>query len=125
MSAWAHVTEGLGQGCVVGVHINPNKAREVLIDTGERPPGLNARVYHSLDGEHGRRQITYSTLPDHYHRVPVVLFTGGNAWIATDNGQVFLADDARGTCPLVCELPTAIHAASAGGSPSSISSGYR
>ena len=122
--SWRHITEGLGQGYAVGVHINPGRAGEVLVATGERPPGLNARVYHSLDGGQSWEQITDSTLPENYDRVPVVLFTEGSAWIATDEGQVFRADDARGSWSLAYELPIAIHAASAGGSPSSISSGY-
>lgn len=122
--SWQHITEGLGQGYAVGVHINPDRPGEVLVATGERPPGLNARVYHSLDGGHSWEQITDSTLPGNYDRVPVVLFTEGSAWIATDEGQVFRADDARGSWSLAYELPIAIHAVSAGGSPSSISSGY-
>jgi photosystem II stability/assembly factor-like uncharacterized protein len=122
--SWKPVTEGLGQGYAVGVHINPDRAGEALIATGERPPGLNARVYHSLDGGHGWRQVTDPALPERYDRVPVVLFAKGSAWIATDKGQVFRADDARGSWSLVCEIPAPVHAASAGGSPSSISSGY-
>lgn len=122
--SWEHVTEGLGQDYAVGVHINPDRAGEVLIATGERPPGLNGRVYHSLDGGHSWEQIADSILPDRYDRVPIVLFTEGSAWIATDKGRVFRADDARGRWSLVYTVPTMIHAASAGGSPSSVSSGY-
>jgi hypothetical protein len=48
--SWGQIREGLGQGYAVGLHINPDRAGEVLIATGEGPPGLNARVYHSLDG---------------------------------------------------------------------------
>ena len=122
--SWKHITEGLGQGYAVGVHINPDRAGEVLIATGERPPGLNARVYHSLGGGHAWKQIAGSTLPERYDRVPVVLFAEGGAWIATDKGQVFRADDARGNWSPAYDLPTGIQAASAAGSPSSISSGY-
>ncbi len=122
--SWNHITEGLGQGYAVGVHINPGKPGEVLVATGERPPGLNARVHHSLDGGYSWKQLTDPSLPENYERVPVVLFSEGSAWIATDAGQVLRADDARGSWSLVYELPTAIHAASAGGSPSSISSGF-
>jgi len=122
--SWNHIIEGLGQGYAVGVHINPTRAGEVLVATGQRPPGLNARVYHSLDGGYSWKQITDPSLPEDYDRVPIVLFTEGSAWIATDEGQVFRADDAGGSWSLIYELPTTIHAASAGGSPSSISSGY-
>ena len=123
--SWKHITGGLGQGYAVGVHINPDRAGEVLVATGERPPGLNARVYHSLDGGHSWKQVTHPALPGRYDRVPVVLFAEGSAWIATEEGQVFRADDARSYWSLIGQLPTTIHAASAGGSPSSISSGYR
>ena len=123
--SWRHIMEGLGQGYAVGLHINQERAGEVIIATGESPPGLNARVYHSLDGGHSWKQITGSALPEHYERVPVVLFAEGSAWIATEQGQVFRAEDARCGWSQVHELPTAIDAASAGGSPSSISSGYR
>ena len=123
--SWKHITEGLGQGYAVGLHINPERAGEVIIATGESPPGLNARVYHSRDGADSWEQVTDSALPEHYERVPVVLFTEGSAWILTDNGRVFRADDARGRWSMVDELPIAIDAASAGGSPFSISSGYR
>ncbi len=123
--SWKHITEGLGQGYAVGVHINPDRAGEVLVATGERPPGLDARVYHSLDGGYSWNQIKESPLPKRYDRVPVVLFAEGSAWIATDEGQVYRADDASSSWSLVDQLPTTIHAASAGGSPSSISSGYR
>ena len=123
-ASWTHITEGLGQDYAVGVHINPNRPSEVLIATGDRPPGLDARVYHSLDGEQNWKQVTDSALPDRYKRVPVVLYSEDSAWIATDEGQVFRADDARGKWTLTYELKTTIHAASAGGSPSSISSGF-
>ena len=123
--SWSHITAGLGQGYAVGVHVNPERAGEALIATGERPPGLNAQVYHSLDGGHGWERIEDSTLPGGYDRVPVVLFAEGGAWIATDGGQVFRADEPRSQWSLVSTLPTAIHAASAGGSPSSVSSGHR
>ncbi|SVB24643.1 uncharacterized protein METZ01_LOCUS177497, partial [marine metagenome] len=37
---WNHVTEGLSQGYAVGLHINPGSTGEVLLSTGETPPGL-------------------------------------------------------------------------------------
>ena len=123
--SWKLITEGLGQGYAVGLHINPDRAGEVLVATGERPPGLNARVYHSLDGGQGWSQIVDSTVPERYGRVPVVLFADDSAWIATDEGHVFRAEEAGGRWSLAYEMPTTIHAASAGGSPSSVSSGFR
>ena len=123
--SWEQITKGLGQGYAVGVHINPDRAGEALIATGERPPGLNAQVYRSLDGGRSWERIADPTLPSRYDRVPVLLFTEGRVWIITDSGQVFRADDAGGSWSLVHELPTVVHAASAGGSPSSISSGHQ
>ena len=123
--SWTHVTEGLGQGYAVGVHVNPDRTGEIIISTGDSPPGLNARVYHSLDGGHDWKQIADPALPEHYDLVPVVLFAEGGSWIATDNGQVFRADDPRSRWSLVHELRTPIHTASAGGSPCSIDSGFR
>ena len=123
--SWEHIKEGLGQNYAVGLHLNPLSAGEMLVSTGDHPPGLDARVYHSIDGGQEWRQIMDPVLPARYDRVPVVLFGEGSAWIATDKGQVFRADDAGGKWSLSCELPTSIHAASAGGSPCSISYGYR
>ena len=133
--SWEHITEGIGQGYTVGMHINPDRAGEILIATGQRPPGISARVYHSRDGGYGWSQVVDSVLPEQYERVPVVLFAQGSAWIATDKGQVFRAeaastngdahDDSRlGSWSLVQELPASIKAASAGRSPSSVSSGF-
>ena len=122
--SWTRITEGLDQRYVVGVHFNPDKSGEVLVSAGDGPPGTNGRVLRSLNGGNDWSLVTHSTLPEAYDRVPVVLFANGCAWIATEKGQVFSADDTSGDWSLVCHLPTPIHAASAGGSPSSISAGY-
>jgi photosystem II stability/assembly factor-like uncharacterized protein len=122
-ASWQRITVGGGEAYAVGVGFNPQRAGEVLIATGDRPPGLNARVFHSLDGGRSWTQIAHSTLPNKYARVPVLLFAEGSAWIMTDDGQVFRSDDARGGWSLVAELGTPIHAASAGGSPSSVNYG--
>ena len=128
--SWEHITEGIGQGYTVGMHINPERAGEILIATGQRPPGLAARVYHSVDGARSWEQVVDPVLPEMYERVPVVFFAQGSAWIATEQGQVFRADiphadgGSLGSWSLVHELPTSIKVASAGGSPSSISSGF-
>ena len=133
--SWEHITEGIGQGYTVGMHINPHRAGEVLIATGQRPPGLAARVYHSVDGGRSWEQVVAPVLPELYERVPVVFFAQGSAWIATEKGQVFRAEAAQingdadptaylGSWSLVHELPTPVKVAYAGGSPSSISSGF-
>lgn len=123
--SWVQVREGLGQGYAVGLHFNPDRAGEALIATGDRPPGLDAQVYHTQDGGHTWQRVRDAALPERYERVPVVLLAESSAWILTDIGQVFRADDARESWSLVQDLRTPIHAASAGGSPSSISSGFR
>ena len=122
---WDHISEGLGQGYAVGVHFNPERAGEALIATGDRPPGLNARVWHTLDGGHRWEQVLDGPLPERYARVPVVLFAEGSAWIATEGGEVYRAGAVQTGWSLVTQLPTVIYAAAAGGSPSSISSGHR
>jgi len=122
--SWQAITVGGGEGYAVGVAFNPDRAGEVLIATGDRPPGLNARVFHSLDGGHSWTQIVHPTLPNRYARVPVLLFAEGSAWIMTDTGQVYRTDDPRAGWSLLAELGTPIHAASAGGSPSSVNYGF-
>lgn len=133
--SWEHITEGIGQGYTVGMHINPDRAGEILIATGQRPPGLAARVYHSVDGGHIWEPVLDPVLPELYERVPVVFFAQGGAWIATEKGQVFRTDAGKrngdpdpkgnlGSWSLVHELPAPVKVASAGGSPSSISSGF-
>ena len=123
--SWEKREAGVDQGYAVGVHFNPNRAGEVLVATGQRPPGLNAQVYHSLDAGRRWEKVSDENLPTEYGRVPVLIFTEDSAWMATEKGQVFRANDPRGSWSLVCELPSSIHAASAGGSSSSIDSGHR
>ena len=81
-------------------------------------------MYHSVDGASTWEQVVDPKLPDRYPRVPVVLFADGSGWILTDRGQIFRADHPRSSWSLVNELHTPIHAASAGGSPSSVNYGY-
>lgn len=94
--SWRHVTNGLGQGYAVGVHFNPQRGGESLIATGQRPPGLNAHVWHTLDGGDTWEQVLSGPLPRRYDRVSVVLFAKGRAWIASEGGQVYGADEAHG-----------------------------
>ena len=56
--------------------------------------------------------------------MPVLLFAEGSAWIMTDTGQVYRSAEPRGNWSLVAEFGTPIHAASAGGSPSSVKYGF-
>ena len=123
--SWEKRESGVGQGYAVGAHFNPDRAGEVLVTTGQRPPGINARVYHSLDAGKSWEQVTGKSLPPKYDRVPVLLFSKGSAWITTEKGQVFKSNDPRRNWTLVGELPATVNAATGEGSPSSIDSGYR
>jgi photosystem II stability/assembly factor-like uncharacterized protein len=121
---WEERMTGLAQGYAVGLHFNPGRPGEALVATGERPPGLNARVYHSLEAGQRWHEVIAPALPKQYGRVPVVIFSEDAAWIATEDGKVFRASDPHSKWSLVCQLPAAIYAAAAGGSPSSVT-GYR
>jgi photosystem II stability/assembly factor-like uncharacterized protein len=123
-ASWQELQVGSGEHYAVGVHFNAAHPGEVLIATGDRPPGLNARVFRSVDGGHSWTQVSDSTLPDRYARVPVVLYADGSAWLLTDTGQAYRADDAGSQWSLVSEVHTTINAASAGGAPSSVNYGY-
>ncbi len=124
-ASWEPRMNGTNQGYAVGLHFNPNRAGEVLIATGQRPPGVNSLVYHSLDAGRNWNQVLAPALPEQFDRVPVLLVADGGAWLATESGQVFRADDAATEWSLVCELPVSINSAVGGGSPSSIDSGHR
>ena len=115
---------GVRQGYAVGLHINPERAGELMAATGERPPGINGRVHHSIDAGRNCTEIGDPNLPARYVRVPVVFFAEGAAWIAMDTGRVLRADEATGSWFPLAQLPCEINAAAAGGSPSSIRSGY-
>ena len=90
----------------------------------QRPPGLDARVSYSTDGGQTWKLLGCSGLPERYDRVPVVLFAAGSAWVMTDKGGVFRAADPSGEWTLAHQLGAPINAASAGGSPSSVESGF-
>ena len=123
--SWEKRMEGLGHSYTVGLHVNPARAGELLIAAGEAPPGINGYIYHSLDAGRSWEEVLDPALPKEHDIVPVVFFADDAAWVATHRGQIFRAEDVKGSWSLVCELPAAINAADAGGSPSSVDSGYR
>src|SRR5581483_2350626 len=104
----------------VGLAVNPDRAGEALLATGQRPPGLEAQVHHSRDGGRTWTAIADAALPARYERVPVVLFAEQRAWILTDRGEIFGTDASRQGWTLAGRVPAAINAASAGGSPCSV-----
>ncbi len=118
--SWGRRMEGIGRGYTVGVAIHPEHSRELLVTAGDRPPGLNGRIYHSLDAGRRWREIESPDLPRETRRASVPLFAEGAAWIATDTGALLRADDPRGRWSLAQQLPCCINAAAAGGSPSSV-----
>jgi photosystem II stability/assembly factor-like uncharacterized protein len=123
--AWEKRMEGLDSRYTVGLHVNPRRAGELLVTAGEGPPGVNGYLYHSRDAGRHWQVVRNETLPDAYSRTPVVLFTDDAAWVATQTGQIFRAEQVEGEWSMVCELPATIYAATAGGSPSSVDSGFR
>jgi photosystem II stability/assembly factor-like uncharacterized protein len=123
--SWEFRMEGLNHRYTVGLHINPARAGELLVTPGEGPPGVNGCIYHSLNNGSSWAKLSDPILPDQYGRVPVVLFAEGAVWIATEQGQVFRAEDVSGSWALAGQVPAAIYAAAAEGSPSSIESGHR
>ena len=119
-ASWGRRESGLAQGYAVGLHFNPERSGEVLIATGQSPPGVNGRVYHSLDAGESWTEVADPALPEQYDRVPVLLFAEGRAWLMTNDGQVLRSDSADGGWSLSCELPAAVRCAVGDGSPSSI-----
>lgn len=124
-ASWEPRMNGTSQGYAVGLHINPHRSGEALVATGERPPGLNSHIFHSVDAGRSWKEVRHALLPERYSRVPVLLFADAAVWIATEEGQIFRADDVEGDWSLVCRLPAEVNAAAGGGSPSSISAGHR
>ncbi|MFQ6029165.1 MAG: WD40/YVTN/BNR-like repeat-containing protein [Dehalococcoidia bacterium] len=123
--SWEKCMEGMEHRYTVGLHVNPAQAGELLVTAGEGPPGVNGCIYHSIDSGRNWNKLVDPVLPQKYNRVPVVLFADSSVWIATDQGQIFRADDTKSSWSLVGEIPAAISAASGGGSPSSIDSGHQ
>ncbi len=118
--SWARRMEGMGNGYTIGMHVRPGHAHEVLVTSGDRPPGLNGRIYHSIDAGQSWVELTGRGLPEESRRAPVPLFAAGAAWLGTDQGQLLRAEDPRKAWTLVHELPSAINAVAADGSPSSV-----
>ena len=112
--------EGMGNGYTIGMHVRPGGAREILVTSGDRPPGLNGRIYHSTDAGRTWVELTGPGLPEESRRAPVPLFAAGAAWLGTDTGRLLRAEDPRKDWTLVHEFPSSINAVAADGSPSSV-----
>ncbi|MEE9278529.1 MAG: hypothetical protein V3V06_08970 [Dehalococcoidia bacterium] len=119
-ASWEKRMEGMGNWYTIGLHINPRRAGDVLVVAGDRPPGLNGRVYYSSDAGKSWEELNGAGLPAGNGRAPVPFFADGAAWLATEAGYLLRAADPRGEWRVVCELGTAINAVAAEGSPSSV-----
>ena len=118
--SWERRMNGVGNGYTIGMHIHPKRAGEVLLSSGDRPPGLNGRLYHSSDAGKSWVELAGEGLPRESPRAAVPLFAADAAWLGTGSGQLLRADDPRGRWSLACELPAPIHALAAEGRPSSV-----
>ncbi len=118
--SWERRMEGMGNGYTIGMHVRPGGAREILVTSGDRPPGLNGRIYHSTDAGRTWVELTGPGLPEESRRAPVPLFAAGAAWLGTDTGRLLRAEDPRKDWTLVHEFPSSINAVAADGSPSSV-----
>ena len=123
-ASWEARMEGMALRYTVGLHVNPQRAGEVLVAAGTGPPGRAGRVYLSRDAGKRWREVEGAPLPTEHDRVPVVLFANGAAWIATERGQVFRAPEDSDSWSLAGEVPAAINAATADGCPSAVA-GWR
>jgi hypothetical protein len=114
--SWEKRMAGVGHDYTVGMHVNPARARELLIAAGDRPPGLNGRIYHSLDA--GESWVELAV--EETRRVSVPFFAEGCAWLATHAGRLLRAEDPRKGWSLDRELPTQLNCVACEGSPSSV-----
>jgi photosystem II stability/assembly factor-like uncharacterized protein len=118
--SWERRMTGVENGYTIGLHVHPSRAGEILISAGDRPPGLNGRLYHTLDAGRSWQELAGEGLPAECKRAPVPFFAGGMAWVATDQGKLLHAEDPRKSWELVESLPIPIHAVAADGGPSSV-----
>lgn len=118
--SWERRMDGVDNGYTIGMQINPDRAGEVLLSSGDRPPGLNGTLYHSLDAGRTWSELGGEGLPARNRRAPVPFFADGAVWAGTDEGKLLRANDAQGSWELVCDVGVAINAVSAEGRPSSV-----
>ena len=119
-ASWEQRMQGVGNRYTIGLQVNPERAGELLVTSGDRPPGLNGRVYHSLDAGRSWVELVGSDLPETSRRAPVPFFGDGAAWLATDTGGLLRAEDPRAAWKLVRELPVRINAVAAASGSSSV-----
>lgn len=118
--SWERRMKGMERGYTMGLHIHPERAGEVLVSAGDRPPGLNGRVYHTVDGGRSWSELAGSALPELSRRAAVPLFRQGAAWLGLDSGDLLRAERASGPWKVAGEVGVPINAMVAEGSPSSV-----
>ena len=119
--SWERRMEGMGNGYTIGLHVHP-RSGALLVSSGDRPPGLNGRVYHSDDVGKTWFELPEEATHGPHKRAPVPFFSsGGDAvWLGTDGGRLLRAEAPLSEWALVAELPAAVNTITDGGSPSSV-----
>jgi photosystem II stability/assembly factor-like uncharacterized protein len=117
--SWERRMTGMDNGYTIGLSVHPERAGQVLVTSGDRPPGLNGRIYRSDDGGHGWRELTGDPLPGPRDRAPAPLLTAGGAWLGGADGRLLRSTDLAGW-EVVATIPAAINALAAPGRSSSV-----
>lgn len=116
---WQKRMEGIADWYTVGLAVDPERG-DILVAAGNRPPGLNARLYHSADGGGAWQTVEDAALPEVSHRAPVPFFTAGFAWLGTDTGALLRSPDGLGGWEPVAELPAPVTCFASDGRSSSV-----
>ncbi len=114
---WEKRMGGIRHGYTIGLAVHPQVTGDVFVAAGDRPPGVNARLYRSADGGQ-----TWTELPEPpagvRGRSPVPFFAGGAPHIGAEDGGVWRLEGNAWT--EVARLAAAVTCAFADGVPSSV-----
>ncbi len=119
-ATWARRMDGMDHGYTIGLAIDPERAGQVLVSAGDRPPGLNGRVYWSADAGERWQEVRDAALPGRPGRAAAPFFGWGSAWLGYDDGSLYAAGEPMGPWALVASLPAAINGMAAEGRASSV-----
>jgi hypothetical protein len=112
--------DGMDHGYTIGLAIDPERAGQVLVSAGDRPPGLNGRVYWSADAGERWQEVRDAALPGRPGRAAAPFFGWKSAWLGYDDGSLYAAGEPMGPWALVASLPAAINGMAAEGRASSV-----